>query len=569
MKIKNLILKNIKLIDLMQDDIFTSSINTKTNDMLERMVAEDKQNVIITDSDKIFAMLSLMDILKAHKSGIKIRDYIKNNNKYLKFALYKENSSIDLINILQKESEIEAIPILDRDKRPIGLIDETQIRRLYSLLIDKSYVLFNNIIDNLHDAICVVDEDSRVLLWNQSAQKLYKIAEDEIVDKLITDKFPTALLPKVIAQKKEYRNIYNNPRENCYDIISATPLYDGHKCIGAVSCDMDISELFRISKLLNDAMSNISMLENEVSKLNESRLTLSQIKTKNTRLKSTIKLCKNISKSKVNILISGESGTGKEVLSRAIHIESSMKGHFVSVECDKSSQEDLKKELFGSNNMKSSVLGKLQLADKGTLFLDEVGELPLSLQDDILKIIDNKIMNIDIRVIAATSDDLRKKVNKGLFREELFHRLSSVNVYLPSLKERKEDIPMLVNKFVREFCITYRKNIVDIPSEIMDKLKEHEYIGNIRELRNTIERIVISSQGNNIDRSYINGILQKEEEDSYNSKTLDLTKILEKAELKAIKQALKITNYNKMRTSKLLNIPRSTLYFKMKKHNLE
>ncbi|WP_066495654.1 sigma 54-interacting transcriptional regulator [Abyssisolibacter fermentans] len=580
MKIKNIILSNINLKDVMDKNVLIKDKQANVHDILNEMIDREIDNVIIIDNENAKAVLSIKDIIKAEICKLTVDKYIDLNNKYIRYALYEYNCTNDLMNILVNNNDVEYVVILNDNKKPIGLICNREINELYTKIIDKSYKLFENIIDNMHDAICAVDKDNKVIIWNKSAEKLYEIDEKDIEGKLITEMFPTALLPKVVMDRKEYRNVYNNPRENCYDIISATPLYDEGEFIGAVSCDMDISELIRISQLYNTARSNLSVLENEVAKLNESRFAFSQIVSANKKFENIIKLCKNIAKSKVNILISGESGTGKEVLSRAIHIESKLKGYFVPVNCSTISN-DMLEELFGCDGtIKSKKIGKFELADKGTIFLEEISDLSLDIQDKILKIIDEGIIiksgsnektKVDVKIIAAVSKDLKKQVQMGLFREELFHRLNAVSVHLPPLRERQEDIPILANKFINDFCITYRKNVIEIPKKIMQMMINYEWKGNIRELKNVIERIVILSKNNILDERFLPDIIvNSSDNDMINNKeSLDLIKAIENTEKNTIKAAMKISGGNKMKAAKLLNIPRSTLYFKLSKYEIE
>lgn len=577
MKIKNLVLDRVKIEELMNKNIVIGDIQSDPSLIIERLVDINCNEAIIIENNNAIAIVTIIDLLKIQNSCKSLKEYIVSNDKYIKYALYVDNTAFDLLNILSNSNNIESIPILDTDKKPVGLINHQIFNRLYPELIDKSYNLFENIINNMHDAICAVDKDNRVIIWNKSAENLYEIKERDIEGKLVTQVFPSALLPKVIRQKKAFKNVYNNPRENCYDIITATPLYDEGELIGAVSCDMDISELTRISQLLNKARTNISMLENEVSKFNESRLTFSQMIGANKRFCNVVDLCKNISKSKIDVLIVGESGTGKEAISRAIHIKSASKGYFIPVNCSMTDQGKLDKILFGNPNANTQSQGKFELADRGTIFLEEIGDLSLENQDKVLKFMDKPVIrkngvdtNVDVRMIASTSSDLKKKVKKGLFSKELYCRLSAVSVIIPPLRERKEDIPLLVNKFMKDLCMTYRRNIIEVPDNMMNMLVDYEWKGNIRELKNVLERAVILSKNNNLNgETFLDILPDIEKKQDYEGKTLDLNRAIEDAELNSIKRAMDLAKGNKVKAAKFLNIPRSTLYFKLKKYNLE
>jgi len=248
----------------------------------------------------------------------------------------------------------------------------------------------------------------------------------------------------------------------------------------------------------------------------------------------------------------------------------------------------MESELFGyeggafTGALKKGKVGKFELAHNGTLFLDEIGDMPLHMQPKILRVLEDGVIyrvgsetsiKVDVRIIAATNRDLKKMVDEGKFRKDLYYRLNSIVVHLPPLRERKRDIPLLVYKFLRDFCMTYRTNMPTIPDEVMEVLMNYHWEGNIRELKNIVERIVILVKNNNAKRVEIdflpNAIVQKSKYDSFDSKEeLDLNIVTEAVEKRTIERALEIANGNKAKAAKILNIPRSTLYFKLEKYNL-
>ncbi len=450
--------------------------------------------------------------------------------------------------------------------------------------------LLKVILDSINDAICVVDGNCITRYWNNAAEKLYQIDRDKIMNKHIKEFFPNSLLPRIIKERKAYDNIYNSPREGCYNVISASPLYIDNRLVGGISLDRDATEFIKTSELLVKAQSNLNVLEHEISIINKNRYAFSQILGNNRYFRDSIRLARDISKSNINVLITSESGTGKELFARAIHMESGRDGYFVPINCSAIPNELIESELFGysagafTGALKSGKIGKIELANNGTLFLDEIGDMPLSMQPKILRVLENgemarigseKTIKANIRVIAATHKDLSEMVEAGLFRKDLYYRLNSVVINLPPLRERKDDIPLLVNRFVEDYCMEYGINILGITPEVMDIFINHNWEGNIRELKNVIERIVVLARNNNtdvIDVSFLPQNLNK------NKKVLsipkqdnlfDLNNILENAEREAIISVMRIARNNKAHAAKLLNIPRSTLYFKLKKYNLE
>jgi transcriptional regulator with PAS, ATPase and Fis domain len=271
-------------------------------------------------------------------------------------------------------------------------------------------------------------------------------------------------------------------------------------------------------------------------------------------------------------------------------LESGREGYFVPINCSAIPNELIESELFGysagafTGALKSGKIGKIELAHNGTLFLDEIGEMPLNMQPKILRVLENgemtrigseKTIKASIRVIAATNKDLSKMVEEGFFRKDLYYRLNSVVINLPPLRERKDDIPLLVNRFVEDYCMEYGINILGIAPEVMDIFINHNWEGNIRELKNVIERIVVLAKNNNtdvIDSSFLpKNLIGDKKINPYpkQESIYDLSNILNNAERETIINVMRSTRNNKSHAAKLLNIPRSTLYFKLKKHNLE
>ncbi|MCT4564709.1 MAG: sigma 54-interacting transcriptional regulator [Maledivibacter sp.] len=443
------------------------------------------------------------------------------------------------------------------------------------------------ILDNVNDAVCIVDRDCIVRFWNEKAEEIYEVNRQHVVGKHINNLFPTALLPKVIKEKRPYVNVYNSPREDSHNIITARPLYSGSELIGAISCDRDITELIRLTTILDKTKFDLKVLEEEVTALNENRFSFDQIVGENIKFKEIINLCKNVSKSKINMIITGESGTGKEVFARAIHIESRRKGHFIPINCSAIPEDLMESELFGyeggafTGALRKGKVGKFELAHDGTLFLDEIGDMPLSMQPKILRVLEDgmitrvggsKSIRVDVRVVAATNKDVKLMMEKGMFRKDLYYRLNSILIALPPLRERKDDIPELVDRFIEQFCITYRCNIPEIPTMVMNMMMNYDWEGNIRELRNIIERIVIlvnNNKAKEVDIDFLpRSIIESNKEKiEYKKEAFDLNNIIEKAEKDAILNAMRTSGGNKARAAKLLNIPRSTLYFKLNKYN--
>jgi len=290
------------------------------------------------------------------------------------------------------------------------------------------------------------------------------------------------------------------------------------------------------------------------------------------------------------VLIHGESGTGKELFARAIHYLSNRKdGPFIAINSAAIPRELLESELFGYERgaftgAEARKLGKLELADKGTVFLDEIGDMDLTLQAKILRVIQeqviervggNKPIKIDVRIVAATNKDIEKAVEAKLFREDLFYRLNVFPITIPPLRERREDIPPLAQQFLAKYCAEVRKGPVVLSPEALDILLKCPWKGNVRELENVIERAVIYAEGGVIrsqdlgisETNIMNALAEHVPMDGpLQEIAAAATRI---AESRRIRQVLKQTNGNKTKAAEILQVSYKTLLTKIKDYQLE
>lgn len=329
----------------------------------------------------------------------------------------------------------------------------------------------------------------------------------------------------------------------------------------------------------------LSQSRKEVNKLREKQEFLSGVLNKNETIcwgKSTVMqelltIIQKVAPTDANILITGENGTGKELIAKIIHNLSLRKNEaMVTVDMGSITESLFESELFGHvkgsfTDAKTDRPGKFEIADKSTLFLDEIGNLSLPLQSKLLtalqsrKIVrvgSNKPIPIDIRLIAATNADLRKGVNEGNFREDLLYRINTIQIEVPPLRERKDDIAELIDFFLKQFQIKYNKNQLKISSVALKKLEDYHWPGNVRELQHTIEKAVILSDGILLDEKDF--YLNKNESTDI---SLDVMTI-EEMEKVLIERTLKKHDYNISAVAQELGVTRPTLYSKLKKYNL-
>ena len=327
-------------------------------------------------------------------------------------------------------------------------------------------------------------------------------------------------------------------------------------------------------------------LKSKISEI-EKRYSFGNIIARSEAMARVFDLVRKVADHKTTVLITGESGTGKELIARAIHSNGSRgTGPMVSINCGGIPENLLESELFGykkgafTDAFKDKP-GRFEEADGGAIFLDEIGELPLSLQVKLLRVLQEEEVTplggvgsrkIDVRVIAATSKDLKKEVDAGRFREDLFYRINVMTVHLPPLRERRGDITLLVGYFIGLFNEKLQKNVEAPSSEAMSILMDYPWPGNVRELENVMERAILLAPGRWITPDELPDILtqtKKSPPDPDPGHILSIKKASKLMEQDLIQKALKLTGGNRTQAAKILEISRPMLISKIKQFNLE
>jgi len=329
-----------------------------------------------------------------------------------------------------------------------------------------------------------------------------------------------------------------------------------------------------------DKAFQIRSLEDKFSYLVEEKqkeYTIDNIIGRSVQMREVFKLIGSVANTRTNILIQGESGTGKELVAKAIHYNSSYRGEpFIVINCSAITDTLLESELFGHDkgaftDAVCETKGKFEIAGKGTLFLDEIGDISANLQSKLLRVIETrdfmkvggeKILKTEARIIAATNQDLKKLIEKGKLRGDLYYRLKVVEIALPPLRDRKEDIPELVAYLLEKINRDLRKNVRKVPPEVMKTMMNLPWEGNVRELENALIRGVILAKGDVILDE--NLALEIGDKKLYPKQLVPLKEV----EKDYIQHVLKATKGNKTRTSQILQITRPTLDKKIKEYKL-
>jgi len=352
-----------------------------------------------------------------------------------------------------------------------------------------------------------------------------------------------------------------------------------------LSKPVDLDEL---DLILNRLLEHKSLKsENELLKEQlKERHKISSIISNSPKMEEVLSISSRAAESKATVLITGENGTGKEVLAKAIHYISPRKDKpFIAVNIPALSENLLESELFGHEKgsftgAEKLRKGRFELADKGTIFLDEIGDISPATQVKLLRVLQEQqiervggteLINIDVRIIAATNQNLEKKIKEGNFREDLFYRLNIIPVHIPPLRERKEDIMLLIDFFINKYSEENNKSKFEISKEAADFLLKYNYPGNVRELENIIERAIILARGNIITKNDLPMNLKgfKTEEIAAGNDTQSLVEQVENLEKRLIYDALSNTGGNQTKAGKLLGITERNLRYKIKKYGIK
>lgn len=440
----------------------------------------------------------------------------------------------------------------------------------YNRALQVSKKSIENVFNSIQRAILRVDLSGAIKTINNNAIELLGFNENDIKSMKMWDLIPDwSMVLDEIYDKGSFvdEDVYVHCLKNKLQLnLSAYPIYDSSMRIIEVTCLL--SDIQKTRKLAGKILSGQAIY------------TFDKIIGESKKLLSIIDYSKKIADSRSTILITGDSGTGKEVFAQSIHNYSDRKDKpFIAVNCGAIPRNLIESELFGyeegafTGAKRGGYRGKFENSHGGTIFLDEIGEMPLDMQIKLLRVIEEGVINrigsskqipVNSRIIAATNKDLREEVEKGNFRKDLFYRINVLPVYLPALKERREDIPLLIDYFMNKTSKHLNKRKVEIPPPYMERLMNYHWPGNIRELENIVELIINAESVEIINN--INHHSSKEVRDKAKEETMVFN--LEIVEKNHIKEVLNKFDGNVSSAAKALGIGRNTLYRKIEKYSL-
>lgn len=448
--------------------------------------------------------------------------------------------------------------------------------------LPENYVQILETIFSEFDGALIIDEQGIIRIFTDYYAKETGLSKKAVLGKRIDEVFPNTRMLEVLESG---RPIIADLWElnGKAQIVSRVPITANGQIIGAAGFNIFryLEEAQGFARRITDMFSELKYYKEEIKKVLSVKYTMASIIGGSKAINEVKERIKLVAPSNMPVFIYGETGTGKELIAHALHFESVRREYpFIKVNCASIPENLVESELFGyeegsfTGARSKGKPGKFELAHKGSIFLDEIGDLSLISQAKLLRVLQEKeierigsttSIHIDVRIISATNQSLANLVRKGMFRKDLLFRLDVFPIYIPPLRERLEDIPPLVEYFINQNNFESGFKIKGITSEAMIILTNYHWPGNIRELNSVIERACIDAR-----EGYIRpeNLLRFTNRHTTSDTQVNLKEVKEKAEKAAILKVLQITNENRSEAANILGISRSTLYAKLKQHDI-
>jgi len=452
--------------------------------------------------------------------------------------------------------------------------------------LQKKIELYELIFDHINAGVLIIDADGYITHFNKPYGRFLNLDPEGQIGRHCTEAIENTRMH--IVAKTGKAEINKSQRINNHDmVVQRIPIKKNGRVIAVYGQVMfqNVEEVKTLASKLSMLESKVQLFEKELFDLRSTKYTFNCIIGKSDELKYLKAEARNAALNDSTVLVTGESGTGKELFSQAIHNASKRRLQpFVRINCAAIPKDLLESELFGyeegafTGAKARGKPGKFELANQGTIFLDEIGDLPLEMQPKLLRVLEEKeferiggtrIIHSDFRVICATNQNLEKLMEKQKFRKDLFYRLNVIPIYIPPLRERPKDIIPLAKHLLNKMTLAANRPQMEIEKNAAAELKKYAWPGNARELSNVLERAMYSSTNDTIYKGDLPFNLDFVSHATGSRLKPTLKTAQDQAQVKVIYQALAKTNYNKAKASKLLGIHRTLLYKKMKEYNIK
>ncbi|WZL73495.1 sigma 54-interacting transcriptional regulator [Clostridiaceae bacterium 35-E11] len=575
-------LTKIKAIEAVRKQVTMVGPNTTVKELNELMILKKQEEVVVINEDhEIIGIITKNDLAKNLARGVDKSTPIKYIMSTNVICMSPDKDLIELRDEMRKAG-VGRAPVIDEKHNILGILTVKSICDGFSRRLEEVVNYLNDILNNLEECIFVIDEDGKIIYNNRAAEEefeLYKQGYDYTVE----DLFTKDIAVKIMNNTGNIQNMKLTQNHKQF-LLNTSSFHDRSKSFGMIVNMRNITDMKMIEEKLDKTNIQLKYLQEKVQQISMETFSLGNIVTLNKEMKHILEVAKRVAQTMATVLITGESGTGKEVLAKAIFEDSERKDKaFVTINCGAIPYNLLESELFGyeqgafTGANKYGKAGIFELADGGTIFLDEIGELPLDMQVKLLRVLEEQVfyrvggtrpIKVDVRIIAATNRDLEAMMKENKFREDLYYRINVIKLEIPALRNRKEDIPALIHRFLKYACEFHHKKVEQIDKDVLKILLDYHWPGNIRELKNIVERMVILSQNKQITWEDLPPYLL--EQPKTHNRGTDMGKmVLQDREKAEILRLLKLYKGNKSKVAKKLNIPRSTLYYKLKIFQIE
>lgn len=581
-----------KVVEAMTKEYGEVDQSTPLDQVVDLMINNNWEEVLVTGkAHKLLGLVTKEHLFSSLAGGLPKSSPIK-EICCLELITTRPDEDLAKARDVMRRHKIGRLPVIGAKGKMLGILTAKDVCNGFSTKLQQQGEQLCAVMENIAEAIQVVDCDGIVSFWNKGAERLFGIKGSDIVGKRLDDFLPDDLTLKAIKNSKSYRNIMGELKDGVYVVRHAVPVVTPSGfTVGAVCTTEDVSHLKTLMAQLDEANNRVKNLERLIDSKEELEECL--FYTLDTKTLRVLDQARRVGQTDATVMVQGQSGTGKELLANIIWRHSKRANKpLIEVNCSAIPEALFESEMFGyeagsfTGGNRAGKPGKFELANQATIFLDEVGDLPVDMQAKLLRVIQERRfyrvggthpIEVDVRLIAATNRDIGTLVADGRFREDLFYRLNVVILEIPPLEMRKSDIPGLVARFLGNLGRVYQNGIKRVNQEVLDLFTAYDWPGNVRQLQNMLENIVIMMDDELIsvktlaevgvldiltagqDRNLIRA-------SKLPGQTIEtgFDQVMEQRERELICKALQDCYHNKSKAAKMLGIPRSTLYYKMK-----
>jgi PAS domain S-box-containing protein len=562
-------------------DLFTYNQSTLIENIKNFLSCKRNRYFGVVDSEGKFLgvtdICNLNNALKDNKLfNIDKVNSLNCEDKFLKYKNCFDNNYLD---------KYSCVYVVNDNGSLVGFVSSELIKMVDN---ENTLYMFLVAIEHIHDGIVIVDKNSKIIYVNEAYSRILNVSKYKVLNKFVSEIEPGAAILESLKDKENKVNTMVKVKSVGKEIVvNISPIIMNKQLLGAISIFKDVTEISLLNKELEKMRKLTGIIYNDSTKSHDIfPKSFLHIIGNDKKFMNCLKLASIVAPTDATVLIEGESGVGKEVIVNAI-VDASRKRKkpFVDINCSAIPESLFESELFGysqgsfSGAQKGGKIGKFEMADGGTIFLDEIGEMPLLMQAKLLRVLQSgeiqkigsdSVNMVDVRIIAATNKDLKRMVNEGRFREDLYFRLNTFKIKIPPLRERDNDVIILAKYFLKLYCNKYDKNLT-FSENVIRTFKKNKWYGNVRQLQSCVEYSVIICQGDTIEVENLPDEIKNFDIEIGDdlSKADTLKCIISNVEKEKIISELRKTGGNRSDAMRKLGMCRRTFYRKLKIYNID